>query len=181
VFVRGGGDIASIYPVELYGNASFSGCAFKKTRKIRFIYLPQNENSMVKLENSTFELTGAEAGLQAIVLRNTRNGEDETTEGVEDRVFSDVPVEVGVQDLTRGDEDIYYEIGDIEDLTIVVGPNLEDAPDKYLLSGDDEAVLAYKAQLVRHLTPGMHHLGGARYLRSEKILIPISFMARVDH
>jgi hypothetical protein len=86
-------------------------------------------------------------GAQAVVLRNTENGE-ESTKGVEDRVFSDKPIEVGVQDITVGYEDTYYDSDAIEELTIVVGPNLEKAPEGAFLSGDDEALLAYRKKLV---------------------------------
>jgi hypothetical protein len=180
--VKGGkqGPRSNGFPVELVANTSFVGCAFEGTKTVRYIYLPQIDDSMVRLENCTFELDGLEPGLQAVVLRNSRNGQEETTEGVSDRVFSDVPVEVGVQDITIGYQDTYYD-SDIEDLTIVVGPNLEDASGKDFLSGDDEALIAYKSQLVRYLISGIGHSCVARYRFLVKNFFHISFVVHVDN
>jgi hypothetical protein len=148
IFTRGGNITETIaVPVELSTNASFSGCVFKETAAARYIYVPADENTLIRLENCTFQLKGVTPGAQAVVLRNTENRE-ETTKGVEDRVFSDKPIEVGVQDITVGYEETYYDPDAIEELTIVVGPNLEKAPEGAFLSGDDEALVAYRKKLV---------------------------------
>jgi hypothetical protein len=152
VFVRGGEE-ENTFPLELFTNTSFVGCAFKQTQTVRYMYLPQNSNTLLALENCTFQLDGLQPGVQAVVLRNDRSGV-ESTKGVEDRVFSDAPIEVGIQDITDGYEDTYYELDAIEKLTVVVGPNLEKAPDDAFLSGDDEALVPYKEQLVGYCTSG---------------------------
>jgi hypothetical protein len=139
--------------LELFTNTSFVGCAFKETKTVRYIYLPQDSDTLFALQNCTFQLDGLQPGEQALVLRNDRSGV-ESTLGVEDRVFSDTPIEVGIQETTAGYEDIYYDVDAIEKLTVLVGPNLEKAPEDAFLSGDDKTLVAYREQLVCYFTSG---------------------------
>jgi hypothetical protein len=161
--VRGGGEGAD-FPLEVFTNTSFVGCAFKETKSVRYIYLPQNSDTLLALENCTFQLDGLQPGVQAVVLRNDRSGV-ESTKGVEDRVFSDKPIEVGIQDITEGYEDTYYDVDAIEKLTVGVGPNLDKAPEDAFLSGEDEALVAYRDQLVGCCASGASIFHGPQHPR----------------
>jgi hypothetical protein len=78
---------------------------------------------------------------------------EEETESIEDLVFCDQPLEVGVVDLTPGLEEPYYDVDDVilDRQRLKVGPNLDKAAAVFGAFGtaDDVNLQKFKALSVR--------------------------------
>lgn len=138
----------------------FKDCSFKGSPGTRYVQVAVEYRPIqfgVAFDNCSFQLEGLQDGLLPVAIFNSKNVDDgpttETADGLDDLVFCDPPLEVGVEDLTQGDEDTYYDLDSVvpDSLRVTVGPNLDKAPALFGVLGTDEdpVLQRFKSLLVR--------------------------------
>jgi hypothetical protein len=152
---------ANGYQNNIFNQTYFENCSFKGSAGTQATYISvgnvyNNLKVDVAFDNCTFQLEGLKEGQLPVRYFANKGEEDsgtETTEGVIDHLFSSSPLEVGVEDVTQGDQDLYYDLDDVipARLRVKVGPNLDKARAVFGVIGTDEDLLLrqYKALLVR--------------------------------
>jgi hypothetical protein len=142
---------------RFYNQTYIKDSSFKGLQGNHFIRVGELYNRLnfaVAFDNCTFQLEGRKDGLLPVAVMNQdKDTFEETTESIKDLVFCDQPLEVGIVDLTAGEEDTYYDVDDVipDRLRLKVGPNLDKAAAVFGAFGtaDDVNLQKFEALSVR--------------------------------